>query len=85
MPHIPAVLKTPFIEIHYLEGRTQKQKEQLAKAITKAVSEIFKVSAERSNLDTVHRNANGPLCHGRHIDEQKMIPPIARNTHNSRT
>ena len=46
MLHTPSVLKTPFIEIHHLEGRTQEQREQLAKAITDAVSEIFKVEKE---------------------------------------
>ncbi len=36
----------PFIEIHYLEGRTKEQREELAKAITEDVSRIFKVSKE---------------------------------------
>ena len=36
----------PFIEIHHLEGRTQEQREQLAKAITQAVADIFKVQKE---------------------------------------
>jgi 4-oxalocrotonate tautomerase len=36
----------PFIEIHHLEGRTEEQRERLAKAITDAVSEIFNVSKE---------------------------------------
>jgi 4-oxalocrotonate tautomerase len=31
----------PFIEIHYLEGRTEEQRQRLAKAITDAVVEIF--------------------------------------------
>jgi 4-oxalocrotonate tautomerase len=46
MLNIFAVLKMPFIEIHHLEGRTQKQREQLAKAITQAVADIFKVQKE---------------------------------------
>jgi len=46
MLEVPAVLKMPFIEIHHLEGRTQEQREQLAKVITEAVSEIFKVEKE---------------------------------------
>ncbi|MEM3550815.1 MAG: 2-hydroxymuconate tautomerase [Candidatus Bathyarchaeia archaeon] len=33
----------PFIEIHYLDGRTEEQLEKLAKAITDAVVEIFGV------------------------------------------
>jgi len=33
----------PFIEVHYLEGRTEEQLEQLAKAITDAVVKIFQV------------------------------------------
>ena len=36
----------PFIEIHYLEGRTKEQREKLAKAITDAVSDIFEVPKE---------------------------------------
>jgi 4-oxalocrotonate tautomerase len=36
----------PFIEIHHLEGRTEEQRERLAKAITEAVSEIFNVPKE---------------------------------------
>jgi len=36
----------PFVEIHYLEGRTQEQKERLAKAITDAVTKIFEVPEE---------------------------------------
>jgi 4-oxalocrotonate tautomerase len=36
----------PFIEIHHLEGRTEEQRERLAKAITDAVSEIFNVPKE---------------------------------------
>ena len=36
----------PFIEVHHLEGRTEEQRERLAKAITEAVSEIFKVPKE---------------------------------------
>ena len=46
MLHIFMVLIMPFIEIHHLEGRTQEQRERLAKAITEAVSEIFKVQKE---------------------------------------
>ncbi len=37
------VLIMPFIEVHHLEGRTEEQRERLAKAITEAVSEIFNV------------------------------------------
>jgi 4-oxalocrotonate tautomerase len=40
------VLRMPFIEIHHLEGRTEEQRERLAKAITEAVCEIFKVQKE---------------------------------------
>jgi len=36
----------PFIEIHFVEGRTEEQRERLAKAITDAVAEIFGVSKE---------------------------------------
>lgn len=36
----------PFIEVHHLEGRTEEQRERLAKAITEAVSEIFNVPKE---------------------------------------
>lgn len=36
----------PFIEVHYLEGRTDEQVEQLAHAITDAVTKIFKVDKE---------------------------------------
>jgi 4-oxalocrotonate tautomerase len=35
------MLNMPFIEIHYLEGRTEDQRQRLAKAITDAVVEIF--------------------------------------------
>jgi len=31
----------PFIEVHLLEGRTEEQRENLAKAITDAVAEIL--------------------------------------------
>jgi 4-oxalocrotonate tautomerase len=36
----------PFIEVHYLEGRTEDQRQRLAKAITDAVAEIFQVSKD---------------------------------------
>ena len=36
----------PFIEVHFVEGRTEEQRERLAKAITDAVAEIFGVSRE---------------------------------------
>jgi 4-oxalocrotonate tautomerase len=36
----------PFIEVHYLEGRTDKQVDQLAQAITDAVAKIFEVEKE---------------------------------------
>jgi 4-oxalocrotonate tautomerase len=36
----------PYVEVHYLEGRTEEQVEQLAKAITDAVVKIFKVEKE---------------------------------------
>lgn len=40
------ILDMPFIEVHCLEGRTDAQFQQLAKAITDAVAEIFKVSKD---------------------------------------
>jgi 4-oxalocrotonate tautomerase len=36
----------PFIEIHYLEGRTEEQRQNLAKMITDSVSQIFDVPPE---------------------------------------
>lgn len=36
----------PFIQMHMLEGRTQEQREKLAKAITDATVEILKVNKE---------------------------------------
>jgi 4-oxalocrotonate tautomerase len=36
----------PYVEVHYLEGRTEEQVEQLAKAITDAVVKIFKVEKD---------------------------------------
>jgi len=36
----------PFIEIHLLEGRTEEQREKLAKAITDALVEILGVSRD---------------------------------------
>ena len=36
----------PFIQVHLVEGRTQEQREELAKAITDATAEILKVSKE---------------------------------------
>jgi 4-oxalocrotonate tautomerase len=36
----------PFIEVHHLEGRTEEQRQKLAKAITDAVVEIFKVDKD---------------------------------------
>jgi 4-oxalocrotonate tautomerase family enzyme len=39
-------LNMPFIEVHCLEGRSEEQFQQLAKAITDAVAEIFKVSKD---------------------------------------
>lgn len=33
----------PFIEIHHLDGKTEEQREKLARAITDAVVEIFQV------------------------------------------
>lgn len=36
----------PFIEVHYLEGKTGEQVERLAQAITDAVAEIFRVDKE---------------------------------------
>jgi len=40
------VITLPFVEIHYLEGKTQEQKEKLAKAITEAVTAIFEVPSD---------------------------------------
>ena len=40
------VIRMPFVEIHYLEGKTQEQKEKLAKAITDAVTAIFEVPSD---------------------------------------
>ena len=34
----------PYIQVHMLEGRTQEQREKLAKAITDATAEILKVN-----------------------------------------
>jgi 4-oxalocrotonate tautomerase len=39
-------IRMPFVEIHYLEGKTQEQKEKLAKAITDAVTTIFEVPSD---------------------------------------
>ncbi len=36
----------PFVEIHYLEGKTEEQREKLVKAITDAIVEIFSVPKE---------------------------------------
>jgi 4-oxalocrotonate tautomerase family enzyme len=36
----------PFVEIHYIEGRMEEQREKLAKAITDSVAEIFNVPKE---------------------------------------
>jgi len=36
----------PFIQVHLLEGRTDEQREKLAKAITDAVVEILGVSKD---------------------------------------
>jgi len=36
----------PFIQVHMVEGRTQEQREKLAKAITDATAEILKVNEE---------------------------------------
>jgi 4-oxalocrotonate tautomerase len=36
----------PFIQMHMLEGRTQEQREKLAKAITDATVEILKINKE---------------------------------------
>jgi len=36
----------PFIQVHMVEGRTQEQREKLAKAITDATAEILKVNKE---------------------------------------
>jgi 4-oxalocrotonate tautomerase len=36
----------PFIQVHLIEGRTQEQREKLAKAITDATAEILKVNKE---------------------------------------
>jgi 4-oxalocrotonate tautomerase len=36
----------PFVEIHYIEGRTEEQREKLAKVITDSVAEIFNVPKE---------------------------------------
>jgi len=41
----------PFIEVHMLEGRTQEQREKLAKAITDATAEILKVNKEDVWID----------------------------------
>ena len=36
----------PFVQIHYLESKTQEQKEKLANAITNAVTTIFEVPSD---------------------------------------
>ena len=36
----------PYIQVHMIEGRTQEQREKLAKAITDATAEILKVNKE---------------------------------------
>jgi len=36
----------PYIQVHMIEGRTQEQRERLAKAITDATAEILKVNKE---------------------------------------
>jgi len=36
----------PYIQVHLVEGRTQEQREKLAKAITDATAEILKVNKE---------------------------------------
>ena len=36
----------PFIQVHMIEGRTQEQREKLAKTITDAIVEILKVEKE---------------------------------------
>jgi len=36
----------PYIQVHMVEGRTQEQREKLAKAITDATVEILKVNKE---------------------------------------
>jgi len=36
----------PYIQVHMVEGRTQEQREKLAKAITDATIEILKVNKE---------------------------------------
>jgi 4-oxalocrotonate tautomerase len=56
----------PFIEIHHLEGRTEEQREKLAKAITDAVVEIFQVSKDMvwikfSEIPKTHFASGGVL------------------------
>jgi 4-oxalocrotonate tautomerase len=56
----------PFIEIHHLEGRTEEQRERLAKAITDAVADIFKVPRddvwiEFSEMPRSHFSTGGTL------------------------
>ncbi len=36
----------PFVQVHLVEGRTNEQRERLAKAITDATAEILKVNKE---------------------------------------
>ena len=36
----------PYIQVNLVEGRTQEQREKLAKAITDATAEILKVNKE---------------------------------------
>jgi len=56
----------PFIEIHHLEGRTEDQRAKLAKAITDAVVEIFKVPRDAvwikfSEMPKSHFSTGGTL------------------------
>ncbi|MEM2677001.1 MAG: 2-hydroxymuconate tautomerase [Candidatus Bathyarchaeia archaeon] len=39
-------LKMPFVQVHLLEGRTEKQREEIAKAFTDALVKILGVPKE---------------------------------------
>ncbi|MCJ7634614.1 4-oxalocrotonate tautomerase family protein [Candidatus Bathyarchaeota archaeon] len=60
----------PFIEVHYLEPRSEEQRERLAKAITDDVVEIFEVPREAvwikfSEMPQSHFSKGGVLWNKR--------------------
>ena len=60
----------PFIEIHYLEPRSEEQRERLAKAITDDIVEIFEVPREAvwiefSEMSQSHFSKGGVLWNKR--------------------